>query len=1404
MLSKEFDNFPVSSFQAVSVGVFPQHKLLVEFENNLANAVGSTYLESLVANPTVQGSSVDETLIGGNLEILSILAGGGSDTLAGGLGNSLLLGEAGNDVIRGDLNSRSPGGRIGGDDIMLGGEGDDRLGAKGGNDWLLGGSGDDAMWGDDGHDVLYGGPGNDVLTGDDFSGGTGDDIFVLALGDGTDTITDFGNGNDRILLLDCLTFNDLSLIEEDGNTLISVDNEVLAIVEGVTGLSTDAFITTKPEKEAPLPSISINDVTIAEGDTGLSLATFTVNLSEASDESVSVEFETDDGTALAGEDYEATSGALTFEAGETEKSISVAIVGDVLNESDETFSLNLKNAVNATFEANIGIGTIQDDDIPEVLPLPSLSINDVSLEEGDSGTSIFQFTVSLSEPSSETIAVDFATVDNFALSGEDYQPLTGTLTLEPGDTSSLISIEVIGDVEDESDENFFVDLTNPVNATLTDAQGIGTILNDDGESIEEILLELKQNSTEIDDAFDNVDVFVDQSLVAIEEAAIELEEIVSDEENPFEGSTFGTFGLPDPSIQRGSEILSSEDGGTNNRLTWGRPTFGSFSSFTQFDGENFEPFSSSTINLGNLTYRNGTISRSSSFNGDFPFELTLTLTDPVDNVETFDFTFNILNTPNNTSSDILNSDPLRFSTGSSTRQFFEVDGVDYTLNILGFSSDGGQTIVNEFIGAEESITNASLFGRITEGIDDSPIAIGENTPRPATPLLANFDEELADQLNAVNVLVAELKIAKDDLEASLAELDTAIEEGENAAESGDEILIDEAIAKIEGIRNSTSEKIDEIEFIKSELETADSEFKNVSAQFENFVTNIDSADNDFKFATSAQPLIGVIDTGFNQDNFDIDYSRISLGRDYIDNDDNPLITNGEGNEHGTHILGVIAATRDNDIGINGINDRAPVWVSRAIGSGEWAESLTEFVDTAIASDQPNAVATLSFDLTQENADGSIETRLELTNEEITALKYAQDNGVLIVTAAGNEGGRISALGRASQWFDNVITVGAVDNSSRANYSSFGEGLDILATGGTDANPVYSTVGATTGTMRGTSVAAAEVAGAASLAWAANPELSYRQIIEILKNTATDINEPGFDLETGAGILNIEAAVDVATATTPQEVTSNELFPDIPIFNATAIPLERPAFWGYLLAFLNTALIALAIFDAFQRTSDVVNNLSEAGNLDRKADELESSGNSQEAERLRREASELRKIAAAVTLTAAVGALIDVILGRFKLVDRLLDRLRQLRKAASKITKPTGKLGGAPSGPRTQVVGSNETKRALRRENESADILADKGYKVDQNPPTRPNGKNPDYKIEGKYFDNYAPSTSNVDKIRNTISDKVKGQANKIVLNLDDTPVSLDAIRQRLQSKPVENLEEILVIKDGNIIEFFPF
>ncbi|MEA5496562.1 FG-GAP-like repeat-containing protein [Limnoraphis robusta Tam1] len=188
------------------------------------------------------GTSGDDSLVGSTED--DVIEGlEGDDVLAGDLGNDLISGGDGADLIRGDLNDRSPGGSDGGNDTLIGGSGNDQVGGKGGNDELFGGEGEDQLFGDDGDDLLRGGLGNDTLTGDDSSGGEGVDTFVLAEGEGIDTIVDFELGIDLIGLAEEITADQLSITANGNNTEISLGGNVLAILNGV---DTPDFIVEDP------------------------------------------------------------------------------------------------------------------------------------------------------------------------------------------------------------------------------------------------------------------------------------------------------------------------------------------------------------------------------------------------------------------------------------------------------------------------------------------------------------------------------------------------------------------------------------------------------------------------------------------------------------------------------------------------------------------------------------------------------------------------------------------------------------------------------------------------------------------------------------------------------------------------------------------------------------------------------------------------------------------------------------------------------------------------------------------------------------------------------------------------------------------------------------------------------
>lgn len=232
---------------------------------------------------------------------------------------------------------------------------------------------------------------------------------------------------------------------------------------------------------AALPTLSINDVSVTEGNSGSKSASFTVQLSQASSQPVTVKYATANGTATAGTDYTAAANTLTFAAGETRKTIAVSVRGDTSREANETFLVNLSSATNATIADAQGVGTITNDD-GTAPSLPQLSIRDVSVTEGNSGTTNAVFTVNLSAASTQTVTVNYATANDTATAGSDYTARSGTLTFAPGQTSLSVSVPVIGNTTPEATERFKVNLSTAVNATIADSQAIGTIVDNDTAS----------------------------------------------------------------------------------------------------------------------------------------------------------------------------------------------------------------------------------------------------------------------------------------------------------------------------------------------------------------------------------------------------------------------------------------------------------------------------------------------------------------------------------------------------------------------------------------------------------------------------------------------------------------------------------------------------------------------------------------------------------------------------------------------------------------------------------------------------------------------------------------------------------------------------------------------------------
>jgi Calx-beta domain len=221
------------------------------------------------------------------------------------------------------------------------------------------------------------------------------------------------------------------------------------------------------------PTISVTDVIPAES---VGSTVFTVALSASSPQTVTVQYATADGTASSPVDYTAlATQTLTFLPGQTSKQVPVTILEDPIDEANETFFLNLSTPTNAFFGDNQGQATITDNDGP------AISIADATVTEGNAGTATATFEVTLSAPSPQTVSVGYATANGAATAGPDYTTTSSPppVTFAPGETTKTITVPVQGDTLNEADETFFVNLSGATNASLGDAQGLGTITNDD-------------------------------------------------------------------------------------------------------------------------------------------------------------------------------------------------------------------------------------------------------------------------------------------------------------------------------------------------------------------------------------------------------------------------------------------------------------------------------------------------------------------------------------------------------------------------------------------------------------------------------------------------------------------------------------------------------------------------------------------------------------------------------------------------------------------------------------------------------------------------------------------------------------------------------------------------------------
>jgi CSLREA domain-containing protein len=298
----------------------------------------------------------------------------------------------------------------------------------------------------------------------------GNGIFTHALLSGSPAIN---KGNNALITTDVFDID----ADDNNSETIPFDNRgsgYTRIYDGTVDIGAFEF------QPAPNLSLSINDVTLTEGNSGTKNATFTVTLSGETFQPVTVNYATANGTATAGSDYTATTGTLIFNVnpGETSKQITVSVLGDSLFEANETFFVNLSNAINANIADAQGQGTINNDDV--ALPTITLAVSPSSVTEDGTTNLIYTFT--------RTGATTNALTVNYGITGtantSDYTgatPGTGkTITFAANSATATLTIDPTADTIVEANETVALTLATGTGYTIGTTTAVtGTITNDD-------------------------------------------------------------------------------------------------------------------------------------------------------------------------------------------------------------------------------------------------------------------------------------------------------------------------------------------------------------------------------------------------------------------------------------------------------------------------------------------------------------------------------------------------------------------------------------------------------------------------------------------------------------------------------------------------------------------------------------------------------------------------------------------------------------------------------------------------------------------------------------------------------------------------------------------------------------
>ncbi|MFM7129943.1 MAG: Calx-beta domain-containing protein, partial [bacterium] len=247
----------------------------------------------------------------------------------------------------------------------------------------------------------------------------------------------------------------------------------------------------------PMPGLRVTDTTINEPTGSSSILNINVVLTQPSTLPVTVDYATANDSATSPADYNATTGSIVFQPGETTKSIKIVIKGDSIYELTEKFQFVLSSAVGASLDQATATCTIVDDD-----PKPTISINQVTITEPDTGsTATANVIVSLSAASSQPVKVFVEPVDDSAMNGLDYRALAAEILIPAGSVSATYPVTIIGDRIHEADETMTVKLTSVTGEPVSQSTGSVKIIDNDPQILatisDSILIEGDSGTTNI-------------------------------------------------------------------------------------------------------------------------------------------------------------------------------------------------------------------------------------------------------------------------------------------------------------------------------------------------------------------------------------------------------------------------------------------------------------------------------------------------------------------------------------------------------------------------------------------------------------------------------------------------------------------------------------------------------------------------------------------------------------------------------------------------------------------------------------------------------------------------------------------------------------------------------------------